>query len=65
MQFEWNPNKATSNLKKHGLLFNEASTIFSDLLFMTFPDPDHYYGEKRYVIIGLSITFFDQPYCFF
>ena len=54
MQFEWNPDKANSNLKKHDVSFNEASTIFNDPLSVTFPDPDHSYGEERYVIIGLS-----------
>jgi hypothetical protein len=54
MQFEWNPDKANSNLKKHGVSFNEASTVFNDPLSITFPDPDHSYGEERYVIIGLS-----------
>ncbi|MDH6098652.1 BrnT family toxin [Anabaenopsis sp. FSS-46] len=54
MQFEWNPDKANSNLKKHGVSFNEASTVFNDPLSVTFPDPDHSYGEERYVIIGLS-----------
>jgi uncharacterized protein len=54
MQFEWNPDKANSNLKKHGVSFNEASTVFTDLLSVTFPDPDHSFGEERYVIIGLS-----------
>ena len=54
MQFEWNPDKANLNLKKHGVSFNEASTVFNDPLSLTFPDPDHSYGEDRYVIIGLS-----------
>jgi hypothetical protein len=54
MQFEWNPDKARSNQKKHGVSFNEASTVFNALLSVTFPDPDHSYGEDRYVIIGLS-----------
>ncbi len=54
MQFEWNPDKADLNLKKHGVSFNEASTVFNDLLSVTFPDLDHSYGEERYVIIGLS-----------
>jgi uncharacterized protein len=54
MQFEWNPDKANSNLKKHGVSFNEASTVFTDLLSVTFPDPDHSFSEERYVIIGLS-----------
>jgi len=54
MQFEWNPDKADLNLKKHGVSFNEASTVFNDLFSVTFPDLDHSYGEERYVIIGLS-----------
>ena len=54
MQFEWNQDKANLNLKKHGVSFNEASTVFNDPLSVTFPDPDHSYGEERYVIIGLS-----------
>jgi uncharacterized DUF497 family protein len=53
-RLEWNPDKANSNLKKHGVSFNEASTVFNDLLSTTFPDPEHSYGEERYVIIGLS-----------
>ncbi|MEB3309582.1 MAG: BrnT family toxin [Snowella sp.] len=54
MQFEWNPDKASLNLKKHGISLHEASTVFNDPLSVTFPDPDHSYGEERYVIIGLS-----------
>ena len=56
MQFEWNPDKANLNLKKHGVSFNEASTVFNDPLSVTFPDPDHSFGEDRYVIIRLSIA---------
>jgi uncharacterized DUF497 family protein len=40
MQFEWNPDKARSNQKKHGVSFNEASTVFNDPLSVTFPDPN-------------------------
>jgi uncharacterized DUF497 family protein len=54
MQFEWNPDKAALNLKKHGVSFDEAATVFNDSLSVTFPDSDHSYGEERYVIIGLS-----------
>lgn len=56
MQFEWNPEKAESNIRKHGVSFPEASTVFNDPLSFTFPDPDHSYGEERYLIIGLSIN---------
>jgi uncharacterized protein len=54
MEFEWNPDKATINLEKHNVSFPEASTVFEDVLSITFPDPDHSIGEERYVIIGMS-----------
>ncbi|PZV14214.1 MAG: hypothetical protein DCF20_13775 [Pseudanabaena sp.] len=54
MQFEWNSDKASLNLKKHGVSFNEASAVFNDPLSVTFPDTNHSYDEERYLIIGLS-----------
>lgn len=54
MEFEWNPGKAKLNLEKHGISFQEATTVFNDPLSVTFPDPDHSIGENRYVIIGVS-----------
>jgi hypothetical protein len=54
MEFEWNPDKAILNLEKHGISFQEATTVFNDPLSVTFPDPDHSIGENRYVIIGIS-----------
>ncbi|MBD2314367.1 BrnT family toxin [Desertifilum sp. FACHB-1129] len=54
MEFEWNLEKAELNLKKHGVSFQEASTVFNDPLSVTFPDPDHSMGERRYIIIGVS-----------
>jgi len=54
MKFEWNPNKAVMNLRKHSISFQEATTVFDDSLSVAFPDPDHSIGESRYVIIGLS-----------
>lgn len=54
MEFGWDPNKATKNIKKHGVSFNEAATVFGDHLSITFPDPDHSIRESRYIIIGLS-----------
>lgn len=54
MEFEWNPDKAVINLRKHGISFQEAATVFDDSLSVTFPDPDHSIGEDRYVIIGVS-----------
>ena len=54
MEFEWNREKASLNLEKHNISFQEASTVFNDPLSVTFRDPDHSIGESRYVIIGLS-----------
>lgn len=54
MEFEWDPAKAKSNLRKHHLSFHEAGTVFGDPLASTFPGPDHSIGERRYVTIGLT-----------
>ena len=54
MEFEWDPEKAGLNLKKHRVSFAHASTIFGDPLSMTFHDPDHSDDEDRYITIGLS-----------
>lgn len=54
MDFEWNPRKAEINLRKHGVLFTEAATIFGDELAITVPDPDHSDDEDRFITIGWS-----------
>ncbi|MBE9200383.1 MULTISPECIES: BrnT family toxin [unclassified Nodularia (in: cyanobacteria)] len=54
MQFEWNKNKAASNLSKHGVSFEEAKTVFDDPLYIDFYDPDHSEDEQRYLIVGES-----------
>lgn len=52
--FEWDAHKAEGNLKKHQVSFGEATTLFSDPLSLTIPDPDHSAGEERYIDIGRS-----------
>lgn len=52
--FEWNESKALSNKNKHGVTFEEASTVFKDILSLTIPDPLRSADEERYVIIGKS-----------
>ncbi len=52
--FEWDPKKAASNFKEHGVSFDEATTVFGDLLAMNMPDPDHSEGEQRFLVLGLS-----------
>jgi len=54
MQFEWDPKKARQNIKKHGISFDEAVTVFYDPLSATFNDPDHSIVEHRYITIGFS-----------
>ena len=54
MRFEWDENKAAGNLLKHGVSFEEAATVFGDLLSDTFDDPDHSAEERRFIIIGVS-----------
>lgn len=54
MEFEWNPEKAQANLKKHDVSFEEASTVFDDLNLITFLDEKHSIDENRYITIGLS-----------
>ena len=56
MEFEWDPDKAGENLKKHGVDFVEASTIFGDPLEVTIPDPARSEGEARFLSLGLAAT---------
>ena len=55
MRFEWDPKKAATNLKKHGVSFQEAATVFGDPLAITFQDPDHSKDEERQLTFGLSL----------
>lgn len=54
LNFEWDTEKARGNLEKHGVSFEEAGTVFGDLLSGTVLDPDHSDDEDRYIIIGTS-----------
>ncbi len=54
MEFEWALDKSKANLKKHGVSFHEASTVFGDPLSITFNDPDHSIGEHRFLTFGYS-----------
>jgi uncharacterized DUF497 family protein len=55
VRFEWDPKKAAANLKKHGVTFQEAATVFGDPLAITFDDPDHSEDEERHLTFGLSL----------
>ena len=54
MQFEWDPEKAELNRRKHGVSFEEALTVFYDPLSATFEDADHSVGEQRLITVGFS-----------
>jgi uncharacterized DUF497 family protein len=54
MEFEWDPDKAAVNEKKHGVSFLEAATVFGDPLAISFADPDHSVNEQRFLTFGLS-----------
>ena len=54
MEFEWDPRKALSNVRKHGVSFEEAATVFSDPLAAYYQDSDHSVSERRYLVIGTS-----------
>ena len=54
MHFEWDSAKAAKNLRKHGVSFEEASSVFYDPLELTGADPDHSESEERLVTFGMS-----------
>jgi hypothetical protein len=55
LEFSWDPDKAAGNLQKHGVAFEEASTVFGDPLAATMGDPGHSDEEHRFVTIGQSL----------
>jgi uncharacterized DUF497 family protein len=54
MNFEWDPRKAESNLRKHGVSFDEGGSVFLDRLAFSGTDPEHSLGETRYITFGMS-----------
>jgi uncharacterized DUF497 family protein len=54
LSFEWDDQKARTNLAKHGVSFEEATTVFGDPLSLTIPDPAHSETEDRFIILGHS-----------
>ena len=56
LKFEWNARKASANLKRHGVSFEEARTVFLDEYAKLIDDPDHSEVEDRFVLLGLSST---------
>jgi len=54
MRFVWDPEKAKANLRKHGVSFEEALTVFGEVLARIHDDPEHSKGERREIIVGHS-----------
>jgi uncharacterized protein len=54
LEFEWDPDKAATNVAKHGVSFEEAATVFGDSLSLTVYDPDHSQDEDRFITMGTS-----------
>lgn len=54
MKFEWDEGKAEQNTEKHRVTFPEARTVFGDPLAITFRDPAHSVGERRFLTFGFS-----------
>lgn len=54
VRFEWDENKNQINIEKHGISFQEASTVFYDEDAVLFDDPDNSEQEDRFLIIGFS-----------
>lgn len=54
IRFEWDSRKERRTRQKHGVGFDEASTVFADPLSSTIPDPDHSDDEERWIVLGIS-----------
>ena len=54
LRFEWDHKKAAANLRKHGVSFEDAQTVFADESAKLIDDPDHSEEEDRFVLLGLS-----------
>ena len=54
IRFEWDEKKNKENIRKHGVPFEEAQTVFLDENAMRFFDPDHSHDEDRFIMLGMS-----------
>ena len=54
LSFEWDPRKAAANLRKHGVSFEDAQSVFADERARVIDDPDHSADEDRFLLLGLS-----------
>jgi uncharacterized DUF497 family protein len=56
VKLDWDTRKAAANLRKHGVSFQEAGTVFGDPMALTFDDPDHSVGERRLLTFSVTRT---------
>ncbi len=56
LRFVWDPNKAKSNQRKHGVSFEEGLTVFYDEFATLIPDPEHSTEEDRFLMLGMSFA---------
>jgi len=56
LKFDWDKNKATKNLAKHKVSFEEAQSVFDDDFARLIPDPGHSEDEERFILLGLSCS---------
>ena len=56
LRFEWDPRKAAANVRKHGVTFADAQTVFGDEQARLIDDPDHSSDEERFLILGLAAS---------
>lgn len=54
MRFDWGASKATANLRKHQVSFDEARTVFFDDFAVQFFDEEHSEDEERFIMLGMS-----------
>ena len=55
IRFEWDSSKAASNLRKHGVSFGEAMSVFYDERAVQFFDDEHSGSEERFILLGMSV----------
>jgi len=56
LSVDWDPTKAASNLRKHGVSFEEAASAFADALSITLPDPDHSLEDERLLLLARATS---------
>lgn len=64
IDFEWDGNKASTNLQKHGVSFESASDVFSDPYARVLPDIKHSIDEERFFIIGMDLEYRVLTVCY-